>query len=714
MVNAIQNSKSPAEIQGKVPQTPSAIGMIGRFAIALKLSERGFFLFPLKPNGKRPVRKGWQAVSTRDRDQLRKWFGSGRAYNIGIDTEKSGLVVVDCDVKREGVNGIDNFLQIAGGIEPDTLTVETASGGRHFVFRADPVKSTAGVLAPGVDIKSRGGFVVAPGSVIDGKPYRVVRSAPARPAPAWLTTTIADAYTAAAPVAKLASVVELDTPAAIAEARRYLAEDAPPAIEGQGGDDTTYKVACHVRDMGVSEDMAADLMSEIYDPRCAPPWGEDGIAAKVANAFSYAQNSPGSASAAADFDIIDDWTEPANDNPPAGKTALPRSGISATPFVWRDPAKIPPREWLFGRHYIRRYATGTVAPGGTGKTSLVQTEALSMATGSDLIGGSEIDTPLRVWLWNLEDPLEEVERRFAAAVIHHGVDPATLAGRLFVNSGRDTPLVIATKAKDRLTIVQPVLDALAAEIRANRIDVLIIDPFVSSHGLPENDNSAIDAAVKAWARVAHVGNCAVELVHHSRKLNGETVSADSARGGSAFVDGCRGVRVINRMTEDEASKLGITEPRRFFSMIDDKPNMAPPPAGKRDWYQLVSVQLPNGDDVAAIDRFMPADPLDDVTATDLASVQKRFAEGGHRYDEQSSDWGGYAVAEVLGLDIGIGGKSGRTPEQNAARAKVKDILRKWLAAGDIRVVNGKDSQRKTKSFYASAEAASDEHDKIAA
>jgi hypothetical protein len=534
-------------------------------------------------------------------------------------------------------------------------------------------------------------------------------------APIWLTAQIEAAYTAAAEVKKLTSSVELDTPAAIAEARRYLAEDAPPAIEGQGGDETTYKVACHVRDMGVSEDMAADLMSEIYDPRCAPPWGEDDMAAKVANAFSYAQNSPGSASAAADFDIIEDWNpEPANDNPPAGKTALPRSRISATPFVWRDPAKIPPREWLFGRHYIRRYATGTVAPGGTGKTSLVQTEALSMATGRDLIGGSEIDTPLRVWLWNLEDPLEEVERRFAAAVIHHGIDPATLACQLFVNSGRDTPLVIATKAKDKLTIVEPVIEALVAEIRAKLIDVLIIDPFVSSHGLPENDNSAIDAAVKAWARVAHVGNCAVELVHHSRKLNGEAVSADSARGGSAFVDGCRGVRVINRMTEDEASKLGITEPRRFFSMIDDKPNMAPPPASKRDWYQLVSVQLPNGDNVAAVDRFMPADPLDDVTLDDLRRVQQRFAEGGLRFVERSDVWGGYAVAEILGLDIGAGSKAGRTPEQNAARAKVKDILHKWLAAGDIRVEQRKDEQRKPKDFYASPEAASGEHDKLAA
>ncbi|MGT2468957.1 AAA family ATPase [Mesorhizobium atlanticum] len=371
--------------------------------------------------------------------------------------------------------------------------------------------------------------------------------------------------------------------------------------------------------------------------------------------------------------------------------------MSATPFVWRDPASISPRQWLFGKHYIRGYATGTVAPGGTGKTAMTIVEALSMATALDLIGGNPSPAPLKVWLWNLEDPTEEIERRIAAAVQHHGIDPSTLAGQLFVNSGRDTPLVIAKKVRETITVLEPVVGALAAEIRAKGIDVLIIDPFVSSHALPENDNSAMDAAVKAWGRVAHLGNCAVELVHHSRKSGGEEVSAESARGGSAFVDGCRGVRVINRMSTEEAAKLGVAEPRRFFCMVDDKPNMAPPPAGKRDWFQLVSVELPNGDNVGAVDRYDPPNPLDDVTPDHLARVQAMFTEGAYRESDQSLEWGGYAVAGVL--DIDIGDKSGRTPEQNAARAKVRDILRKWMAAGAIGIEMRKDQNRMERRFY---------------
>lgn len=388
-----------------------------------------------------------------------------------------------------------------------------------------------------------------------------------------------------------------------------------------------------------------------------------------------------------------------------GGAAATAPRVSATPFVWRDPASIPPRQWLFGKHYIRGFVTGTVAPGGTGKTAMTLTEALSMSTALDLIGGNPSPTPLKAWIWNLEDPAEEIERRIAAAVQHHGIDPATLDGQLFVNSGRDTPLVIAKKARETITVLEPVLDSLVAEIRAKGIDVLIVDPFVSSHALPENDNAAMDAAVKAWARVAHQGNCSVELVHHSRKLGGEEASAESARGGSAFVDACRGVRVINRMSPEEAGKLGISEPRFFFSMMDDKPNMAPPPTSKRDWFQLVSVALPNGDDVGSVDRWEKPNQLDDVTPDHLANVKALFAKDTFLVNEQSPDWGGRAAASVIGVDIGVGlPTKARTTEQNAARAKVRAILAMWLKTpGGIKIEQRKNTKRELKDCYAASD-----------
>ena len=89
----------------------------------------------------------------------------------------------------------------------------------------------------------------------------------------------------------------------------------------------------------------------------------------------------------------------------------------------------------------RKFLSVTVAAGGTGKTALTLTEAMAMASGIPLLG---IETPKRkVWVWNLEDPLDELKRRMAGIAVHHGVEPEEYAGNLFVNSGRDSSVVIA-------------------------------------------------------------------------------------------------------------------------------------------------------------------------------------------------------------------------------------------------------------------------------
>ena len=59
--------------------------------------------------------------------------------------------------------------------------------------------------------------------------------------------------------------------------------------------------------------------------------------------------------------------------------------------------------------------------------------------------------------------------------------------------------------------------------------MLVIDPFVSSHQASENDNGAIDLVAKEWARLADRCNCAIELVHHTRKTNGEDATTESGR-----------------------------------------------------------------------------------------------------------------------------------------------------------------------------------------
>ncbi|MCJ2077904.1 AAA family ATPase [Methylobacterium sp. E-016] len=182
----------------------------------------------------------------------------------------------------------------------------------------------------------------------------------------------------------------------------------------------------------------------------------------------------------------------AEDDPPG------RPAIKATRFEWIEPSAIPVREWLLGRHLIRKFISATVSPGGIGKSSLVIAEALSMVTGRDLIG-SQPHGRFKVWYINLEDPMDELQRRVMATALHYELDDTDLAGRLFVNSGRDTRVVVAEQNRAGLTIAHPVIEQIRATILANMIDVLIIDPFVSSHAVSENDNGAINAVATVWA-----------------------------------------------------------------------------------------------------------------------------------------------------------------------------------------------------------------------
>lgn len=167
------------------------------------------------------------------------------------------------------------------------------------------------------------------------------------------------------------------------------------------------------------------------------------------------------------------------------------AGVSATPFSWVDPKKIPRRQWIYGRHYIRKFITETVAISGAGKSFLVMTEALAIVTGRPLLDVTPEDRA-NVWCWNGEDPMEELQRRLAAAILFYKINPTEIDGRLFVDTGRKTKIIVAEQTRTGARVFRPIVDAVIAEIKANEIGLMIVDPFVASHRVIENDNPAIE------------------------------------------------------------------------------------------------------------------------------------------------------------------------------------------------------------------------------
>lgn len=663
---------------------------------ALELAANGLRVFPITPNAsKPPAIEGWQEKATTDRATIENWWRQNPDFNIGIAAGK-GLVVVDADVKNDRP-GLDSLALLDMLGLPESFRVKTPSGGMHVYLktcrehsnRVDTIPNY-----PGIDIRAEGGYVVAPGSTIGEKAYTALGTPSIEPSPEWFDETLTATAGRRTPHSDQ-PLVELDLPAHVDKARQWLIDTAPEAIEGAGGDEATYRTAARLRDFGLSEPMALELMLDHWnEEKASPPWDPDELAIKVGNAFQYASGGWGAKTAAGEFGALDidigkpSATEGRSNSEflePTEKQAA--KAVAAKPYIFADPAMIPKREWLGGgKHLIRKFVSVTVAPGNIGKSSLTIAETLAMVSGKPLLG-HEIEKPLTVWYWNLEDPYDELQRRIQAAMQHYGLTPDDIGDRLYVNSGREDTLRIALADKNGAKIVRPVVDAFTAEMIAQRIDVASIDPFVSSHGVPENDNLGMDLVAKEWGRVADRANAAIDLIHHTRKVSGgdAEVTTDSARGGKALTDAARDVRVLNRMTKEEAEKAGVENNRLYFRTYSDKANMAPP-ADRSEWFKLESVALANGDDVGVVVPWAWPDPFQDITADHVRRVQAALGEKTWRANVQSKDeWVGVLVAEITGLDI----------EVAAEKERVKQMVRewtekKWLKVDKMRDEKGRD------------------------
>lgn len=358
-----------------------------------------------------------------------------------------------------------------------------------------------------------------------------------------------------------------------------------------------------------------------------------------------------------------------------------KQAIIATPFDLPDPASIPPRRWVFGRWFQRGEVTAIGAPSGVGKSTLMAGTALSLATGFDLFGKGLPEGACRVWVWNLEDDREELARQFAATALHHGISPDDLGNRLFVD-GLDKTLCTAHETESGARIIEPVYEAVTAEIRRRGVDVLKIDPFVSSHSINENDNGMIDAIVKRWKRVAQECQCAIALVHHTRKTGGNAVTVEDLRGGSSFSGAVRTVLTLNPMPDDEATSYGITDraERRTIIRVDNgKSNRAPPESAF--WFKIHSVDLGNGtpgDRVGAAALWTPPDAFDGLSVRDLYHVQQAIDQADDekcRENAQAQGWAGHIVAGAIGLDA----------EDPKDKARIKLLLKTWIRNGALAI-----------------------------
>jgi hypothetical protein len=317
--------------------------------------------------------------------------------------------------------------------------------------------------------------------------------------------------------------------------------------------------------------------------------------------------------------------------------ALPNLGEWDAGYLVDKP---PPRQWLLGNQFCRRFLGGLLAPGATGKTAVRMLQYLALVTGRPLTG-QHVFKRSRVLLLSLEDDDDELQRRLAAAMIHHDIAPEDLKGWLFCATPKGIKLA---EVKDGVRQAGQLEAMLREAIKRRSIDLLALDPFIKLHALEENDNGAMDYVCDLLVKLAIEFNIAVDAPHHTKKGLQTAGDADAGRGASSARDAGRLMYTLTRMSDPEGETFGIpAEERRLYVRLDSSKVNIAPPSGEATWFKLVGVRLDNGtpdypagDEVQTVVPWHPPKTWDGVTGAQTNAALDEIDAGfpnGQRFSD---------------------------------------------------------------------------------
>lgn len=145
-------------------------------AAALGYAARGWPVFPCHEGAKTPVTRHGCLDATTDPRRITAWWTSQPEWNVAIATGAPGPDVLDVDHHGPHANGFAAFrrLRAAGLLGGAGLYVRTPSGGMHIYF-AGTAQRNARLRGQHLDYRGAGGYVVAPPSAADGRPYQVIK-----------------------------------------------------------------------------------------------------------------------------------------------------------------------------------------------------------------------------------------------------------------------------------------------------------------------------------------------------------------------------------------------------------------------------------------------------------------------------------------------------------------------------------------------------------
>lgn len=237
--------------------------------LAIYYAKQRWPVFPLAAGAKVPaIRKengGHGCLdATTNIETIARWWTEYPNANIGIATG-GGRLVIDIDPRKT-----DKWLESVHSLAlPSTFTVKTWSGGWHLYFSMPPGSPiTIGAdLLPGIDWRGNRGYVVAAGSIVEGRTYEIAKNLPIAPAPVALLERILRA--------KRSRPIERDASGhmVIPEKRR---------------NDTLIRIGCALRRWGIGYSAILESLRAVNADHCEPALNDAELRQIAASAARYA------------------------------------------------------------------------------------------------------------------------------------------------------------------------------------------------------------------------------------------------------------------------------------------------------------------------------------------------------------------------------------------------------------------------------------------
>jgi hypothetical protein len=517
-----------------------------RHTYAHMLAAAGYPVFPCHVDKTPATEHGHLDATTNIAAIDRMWFAGvakGEDYNIAMEPGRVGWRVIDQDMKP-GLDGHAEFQTLCDGLgvedwERKTFRVKTPRGFHNYYIDLSETKSPR--LAPAVDTRGNGGYVLLPTSETEHGVYTIINDGPVAPLPAPIAAKLVQKdHKVEAPAS-----TNLDTPEAVFSARSKL-HFSDGAVEGNNGDDKTFALAAWIKDEGISEEMCFALMTETpkdehgketgksWNDRCSPPWPHDELRVKIKNAYRYGQNAVGARQqqplAERFKDLLANRKPLANDNRNSFIGREPDEDEAAPDIIFWDEEKTLPRTEdgdvviLFAKY-------------GQHKTGV----ALSLGLDVIQAGGTVLYVPG-------EGRHGVGKSRLPAACRARGLTTKALRGKW--HTARRAPNLSSFDE------VREFIAAFQTYFGGKPPSFVIIDTLATAKGGVDENSAAFGDLITDTGPVGQIkrafGHCLVLLLHHSGKDETKGARGHSSLGGNA-----NGIFAIESV-DKEAGTLELT------------------------------------------------------------------------------------------------------------------------------------------------------------